>query len=103
MSDEARRAHARDRLAALRNGFVERLRTRVGELERAVEGARAGDDGGVERTEQLAHKLAGTAGSYGFQEVGDVAAQLETLCGGRFDPETARVLMDRLRALVPGS
>lgn len=95
-------ADARDRLAALRNGFASRLRTRVAELERAVEGAMAGHDAGVERSEQLAHKLAGTAGSFGFQDVGEVAAELEALCGAGFDPVAARALLDRLRALVPG-
>jgi len=94
-------ADARDRLAALRHGFAERLRVRVGELERAVEGALSGDDGGVERSEQLAHKLAGTAGSYGFQDVGEVAAELEALCGAGFEPRKAKALLDRLRSLVP--
>jgi|GEM_PF-2485153 len=97
MSDEARLADARDKLAELRNGFKARLRERVAELEAAVQSASAGEAGGVQRTEALAHKLAGTAGSYGFPEVGEAAAELEALCDAGFDADAAETLLDRLR------
>jgi len=95
--DEARIAHARDRLAELRNGFGRRLCERVAEIEAAVEAACAREDGALARARILAHKLAGTAGSYGFHDVGEAAAELEACCDHGFDPHRARQLLDRMR------
>lgn len=100
MTTDATKADARDKLAALRNGFAARLRERVQELHDAVETACAQDDLGLPRTEELAHKLAGTAGSYGFLEVGEISAELEALCIAGFDPEAARALVERLWAAL---
>lgn len=96
MTTDAAKAAARDKLAALRNGFAARLRDRVRELEDAVEAACSQDDLGVHQTESLAHRLAGTAGSYGFAEVGELSAELEALCQAGFDPEEARAIVERL-------
>ena len=96
MTTDASKAAARDKLAALRNGFAARLRERVEELQGAVEAACAQDDLGVRHTEVLAHQLAGTAGSYGFLEAGEISAELEALCVAGFDPEAARALVERL-------
>ncbi len=96
MTTDAAKAAARDKLAALRNGFATRLRERVSELEDAVEAACSRDDLGVHRTESLAHQLAGTAGSYGFVEVGELSAELEALCQAGFNPDVARSLIERL-------
>ena len=96
MTTDASKAAARDKLAALRNGFAARLRERVRELEDAVEAACSRHDLGVHRTETLAHQLAGTAGSYGFVEVGEVSAELEGLCQAGFNPDAARVIVERL-------
>lgn len=96
MTTDAAKAAARDKLAALRNGFATRLRERVGELADAVEAACSQHDLGVRQTEALAHSLAGTAGSYGFLEAGELAAELEALCIEGFNPEAARALVERL-------
>jgi HPt (histidine-containing phosphotransfer) domain-containing protein len=100
MNDEARIANARDRLAELRRGFATRLRERVEELQAAVEAVDDRQPDAVAKVENLAHKLAGTAGSYGFHEVGEVAAELEALCGNGFDPETAAELGKKLDAAL---
>jgi len=96
MTTDAAKAAARDKLAALRNGFAARLRERVGKLEDAVEAACSRDDLGVHHTEALAHQLAGTAGSYGFVEVGELSAELEALCQSGFNADVARAIIDRL-------
>ncbi|MGH1341067.1 MAG: Hpt domain-containing protein [Nannocystales bacterium] len=96
MSSDASKAAARDKLAALRNGFATRLRERVRVLEDAVEAACSRDDLGVRQTEALAHQLAGTAGSYGFVEVGELSAELEALCQAGFEPDAARAIIERL-------
>lgn len=100
MTTDAAKAHARDRLAALRNGFAARLRERVQELHDAVESACSRDDLGLHHVELLAHQLAGTAGSYGFLEAGELSAELEALCVAGFDPALARTLLERLWAAV---
>lgn len=100
MTDEARIANARDRLAELRRGFAARLRERVEELDAAVAAVDDRQAAAVARVEHLAHKLAGTAGSYGFHEVGEIAAELEALCGAGFDPERAARITERLRAAL---
>ncbi len=96
MTTDAAKADARDKLAALRNGFATRLRERVQQLEDAVEAACSHDDLGMLHTETLAHQLAGTAGSYGFVEVGELSAELEALCQAGFSPDAARALVERL-------
>ncbi len=100
MTDEARIANARDRLAELRRGFAARLRERVEELDAAVAAVDDRQAVAVSRVEHLAHKLAGTAGSYGFHEVGEIAAEIEALCGAGFDVEQAARISERLRAAL---
>ena len=98
MNDDARIADARDRLAELRQGFAGRLRERVDELDAAVAAVDDRQPAAVSKVEHLAHKLAGTAGSYGFHEVGEIAAELEALCGTGFDTAKAVGIAERLRA-----
>jgi HPt (histidine-containing phosphotransfer) domain-containing protein len=100
MTDD-RRADAKDKLEALRQAFAGRLRQRVEEVRDAVEAACAGEEGAVAHTESLAHKLSGTAGSYGFTEVGEVAAELEALCQAGFEPARARALIDHMLTAMP--
>ncbi len=96
MSDDKELADARDRLAALRNGFSKRLHERIADLEIAVDAAGMGQSGAVRRVEAFAHKLAGTAGSYGYHGVGEVAAELEALCSETFDADRARALVGKM-------
>lgn len=64
-------------LAAVIAGFTVRLPERVAELAAAVELARHGDAAAVARARSLAHRLAGTAGSYGHDGAGRHAAAIE--------------------------
>lgn len=100
MTDDARIANARDRLAELRQGFATRLRERVQEVDSAVAAVDDRQSTAVAKVEHLAHKLAGTAGSYGFHEVGEIAAELEALCEAGFDTNEAVGITERLRAAL---
>ena len=91
---------AREKLEALRRAFTGRLRERIEELRQAVDAACRGE-ASAEQVESLAHKLSGTAGSYGFVEVGEIAADLEALCERGFQPDHARALVDRLLSAMP--
>jgi hypothetical protein len=67
---------ARRRLAALRESFAKRIQTRATELGAAIAEARAGEAQGLERALSFAHRLAGTAGSYGWVAAGEAASEL---------------------------
>ena len=77
MSDP-RSDDARARLSALQARFVTSLRERLDRLDALVHAARSGStDGALAEALVAAHRLAGTAGSYGHVEVGEAAAALE--------------------------
>lgn len=72
-------------LAEVRTRFVDGLDERVGEIERAAAAVlRCGSPGDVGRTleelQGLAHKLAGTAGMFGFHALSDASRVIEQLC-----------------------
>jgi len=66
-----------------------RLEEKLRELTEAMERARAGNAEGMDAAYQLAHKLHGTAGSYGFHAVSGAARQLEALLKPARDGKTA--------------
>jgi HPt (histidine-containing phosphotransfer) domain-containing protein len=70
---------ARDALAALRVEYARRLPARVRKVARALGAYRRapGDAVLLERARSLAHRLRGTAGSYGFAAVGAAAGRVE--------------------------
>ncbi|MCC7380502.1 MAG: PAS domain S-box protein, partial [Deltaproteobacteria bacterium] len=65
-------------LDALRAGFVARLPAKLDDLERAIAKARL-DLREAEGARMLAHRLRGTAGSYGVPAVGAAVARVEDL------------------------
>ncbi len=76
-------------LAALRAKFAGNLTARIDEMaaaadaiaaSREVSGRRA-----LERVLHLAHKLAGSAATFGFKTVSDEAYVLEQLCAARLE------------------
>lgn len=73
---------AEQKLAALRDRFAASLADRIGEIETAWARA-AKDSGGAALGEVVAkaHKLAGSAGTFGFAAVGAVAGRIEALAG----------------------
>jgi HPt (histidine-containing phosphotransfer) domain-containing protein len=74
MSDEA---HMAERLAALQRGYVGKLRGRLDQLQADVARARDGDRQALEDAAREAHKLHGTAGSYGFADVSVALGEVE--------------------------
>ncbi len=72
---------ARRKVEALRRAYAEKLRERVGELETTLRSALDGD-GDTARLGQahtLAHKLHGTAATYGNAAVGDASGRVEAI------------------------
>ena len=85
------RDRALSRLGQLREQFSGRLQQRLERLAELVERAqREPDTGALAEAISTAHRLAGTAGSYGYVDVGESVASLE------------RALQIRERALGPG-
>ncbi|GAC1336341.1 MAG: hypothetical protein NVSMB23_00910 [Myxococcales bacterium] len=68
-------------MAQMRTDYARDLPGKIDALAEGVAAARAapGDDAVRNRMTTLAHRIAGTAGSYGFPEVGSACAQVEEL------------------------
>src|SRR5438552_10250765 len=64
-------------------GAAEKLAT----LEEALASARAGDAGAGDAVRQALHKLAGSAGTYGFTELGAEARDLEKRLQAADEPD----------------
>jgi HPt (histidine-containing phosphotransfer) domain-containing protein len=79
VSDENLRAEAAQRLVELRAAFGDRLKVRLDELAEALARAREGALESRDQARLLAHRLAGTAGSYGYDGAGRHAATIELL------------------------
>ncbi len=70
-----------ERLAKLREGYATKMSEKLDSLEQAVRTvvSRRATPEEVDRLWNAAHKLAGTAGSYGFSQLGDAVHEMETL------------------------
>ena len=66
-------------LSAVRSAYVQRLRSQAADLREALVRAQQGDTDALAELRRIAHRLHGTAGSFGFDEVSYAAAQLEEL------------------------
>lgn len=67
------------RLAVLREKYLAKLGGKVAAVRDAVEGAREGDGEALGIAIREAHKLHGTAGSYGLVEVSSLLGRVEVL------------------------
>lgn len=77
--------------------------TRAAGLERALDDAALGVlvDNRRHAAAELAHQLVGSAGTFGFAGVSDLAAELERfLAGGVYDPEQLETARAHLGAIV---
>ncbi|MGA2447137.1 MAG: Hpt domain-containing protein [Polyangiaceae bacterium] len=82
-------------LAAERAAYAERIHIRIAELEGYLEA------GHVEEARRVAHRLAGSAGTYGFPALGGAAREIEvTLENGSPIDEP---MLRRLREACPES
>jgi chemotaxis protein histidine kinase CheA len=72
------------KLAALKTRFAERLPLRLEALDQALQGLGASDAGeamaALKALRNEAHKLSGTAGTFGFETLGLAAQALEEFC-----------------------
>jgi HPt (histidine-containing phosphotransfer) domain-containing protein len=83
MTDKA--AELEKKLAALKQTYIAQLDERIEALETALQDILAGSDfaSAKEGLEQLAfhaHKLSGTAGTFGFNALGQNGATIEIMC-----------------------
>ncbi|MEM6295271.1 MAG: Hpt domain-containing protein [Myxococcota bacterium] len=98
---DPKRREALQKMQDLRARFSGRLRERVLQLRESLEATAAEESGALARAESLAHRLSGTAGSYGFPEVSRLAGELElVLRGASFNATQARALMRELETHV---
>ncbi|MBC8338572.1 MAG: Hpt domain-containing protein [Rhodospirillales bacterium] len=94
------------KIKILQDAFKANLEDRLAEVDAALDSLRtAGEDNAdaLNHLMGLAHKLTGSAGTFGFPATSDAAGELETLCeslekaGG-----DASAHFDRIAALVDG-
>jgi HPt (histidine-containing phosphotransfer) domain-containing protein len=67
------------KLAALRQQFMERFADRLKVIEAAV-GRVGSDPEAVKSLRGECHKIAGTAGTFGFAAIGEAASEIEMAC-----------------------
>jgi len=58
-------------------GFLENRKKDINQLDDLIQNEQ------WKQIESIAHKLAGNAGSYGFDELGEIGSQLESACQNR--------------------
>lgn len=78
-------------LASLRSTYLARRREELPSLQTAVGG------GDLDAAARLSHKVAGSAATYGFAELGAIAKALEAACLER-RPDDARAHCDAIAA-----
>jgi diguanylate cyclase (GGDEF)-like protein len=66
-------------LAELQREYAKALPQKVTDLAAALGGLRENAVGAFEEAHMLAHRLHGTAGSYGYEDIGDLGGQVEDL------------------------
>jgi HPt (histidine-containing phosphotransfer) domain-containing protein len=77
---EERIAAARARLADLGEKFLERTRDELRTLRGSFESLNACERDALDVIAQLAHRMAGTAGTLGLETLGERARDIEKLC-----------------------
>lgn len=102
MSIDPRRARVQARLESLKARYRGRLRERLQELMDAMAKI-SGDGPEVEVARVLAHRLRGTAGTYGFDEVSAIAAEVEATLRIGGDFELAALALADVAAALDGA
>lgn len=72
---------ARTRMAELAMKFIDRSRDDLRAMRESLAKAGAGDAGALAHIRQLAHRMAGTGATLGYEALGVRAAATETLVG----------------------
>jgi len=81
----APREEVDSKVAAISARFTTRLPERIGEIERAWASLGDGDGDAAEVLRIVVHRLAGSASSFGYGKIGDIARGLERLLERVFD------------------
>jgi chemotaxis protein histidine kinase CheA len=89
-----------ERIAAARDGFIKRAGADGEQVQLLLEEARNGDNQAAQRIRELAHRLAGTAGSFGFMEVTSAAAATVTVVETGTNEQELAMAVDRLCAEI---
>ena len=87
-------------LRALREEYLGAAPQRITELWVALAKVQNGEPAAVAALGTLAHRLAGSAGSYGFQAVSQAARELDQLCRAGVTDEQRRRLKDLVQAIA---
>ena len=91
-------------LQALREEYLAAAPERVAELWAAMAHASSGDRAGITEVGSLCHRLAGSAGSYGFEAVSLRAREADQFCrrleGQDADPDTLQSLKTMVQAIA---
>ena len=92
------------KLKALRDDYKANLDARLDEIDAALDNLQTVDDGKAEELDTLlalAHKLSGSAGTFGLHTVSNAAETLETLCASLTEEEKdASAELERIAGLV---
>jgi len=89
-----------DEVARAASDYSRRLPVKMRTLAVAIARARTGDDEALVVARSLAHRLHGTAGCYGFPEIGALAAMLDEHLGAGEWSEVDRALVELEAATV---
>lgn len=84
-------------LDELKREFLDEARTKVEEMESALDGSNGNET--IERLAYLAHQLKGSGGSYGYADISSNAAELEKAVEG-LPLDALEGIRDRLRQYV---
>jgi HPt (histidine-containing phosphotransfer) domain-containing protein len=92
------------KLKALHDAYKDKLDARLDEIDTAIDNLRnagGGNTGELNALLALAHKLTGSAGTFGLTGVSEVAGKLEALCESLVSEGTnASAEMDRIAGLA---
>jgi HPt (histidine-containing phosphotransfer) domain-containing protein len=92
------------KLKTLQDAYRDKLDARLDEVDTALNSLRASDGSTAEDLDTLlalAHKLTGSAGTFGLPAVSDAAEKLETLCASLVDEgKDASAEMEQITRLV---
>lgn len=73
-------AAARARMAELAGKFIERTKTELVTLHAALDALAAGRTEALDEIRYLAHRMAGTGATLGFEQLSDHALRVEEIC-----------------------
>lgn len=91
-------ANTHDRLAAVRQKFIASLKERADTIETMLDAPEADNEHAQLQT--LVHKIAGSAGFYGEQQIADAAQRIDIQLQQSPSPGEITALTDELRALI---